>query len=430
MSKKRRSVKKEEVNEPMITVGMKQHLKYLLGLSVIAKVAIVILTVFVLNSGMDMYAISYYYERVMGIFQGNYPYISYYYEYPILLFVPVIIALIPSLIFNSVLVFMIIFSLLMILCDCITVICVYLIARKIWNDSKTAFIAAFIYLTALCAMYFVMISYDAFPSCLLMIGLTILFYGKEISGFSKLNEYSAIILGYFTKVYPAAALPFVVLYKSRSTSLKQEIISSLKVIVPISLVLVVPLFILNPGSVFKTYVPARMDIGYFPNTIIWTTYVWLHDIFKINIAIENVLMISYICMAIGFLLLFYAAFKYKKQEPAVLLKFILCAIMLIVLSFKVRSPGYVIWFTPFICILVADNMYKIGLFYITQILAYIEFPVTFWMLWTNIEYTNPIYSTNWYLALTLFTLEFSTILLLVWFAVEPVKLYYTIFKSD
>jgi hypothetical protein len=79
---------------------------------------------------------------------------------------------------------------------------------------------------------------------------------------------------------------------------------------------------------------------------------------------------------------------------------------------------------------VADNVYKIGLFYVTQILAYIEFPVTFWMLWTNIEYTNPIYSTNWYLALALFTLEFSTILLLIWFAVEPIKLYYTIFKGD
>jgi hypothetical protein len=379
---------------------------------------------------MDMYAINYYYEHAIGIFQGSYPYISYYYEYPILLFVPVIIALIPSLLLNNNIVFMITFSILMIICDCITTMCVYLIARKIWDNSKTAFIAAFIYLTALCAMYFIMISYDAFPSCLLMIGLTILFYGKEISGFSKLNEYSAIILGYFAKVYPAAALPFVVLYKSRSTSLKQEILSSLKVIVPISLVLFVPMFILNPGSVFKTYVPARMDIGYFPNTIIWTTYVWLHDIFKINIAIENVLMISYICMIIGFLLLFYAAFKYQKQEPAVLLKFILCAIMFIVLSFKVRSPGYIIWFTPLICILVADNLYKIGLFYVTQILAYIEFPVTFWMLWTNIEYTNPIYSTNWYLALALFTLEFSTILLLVWFAVEPVKLYYTIFKSD
>jgi hypothetical protein len=429
MSKKRKSVKKE-VNEPLVTVGMKQHLKYLLGLSLIAKVAIVILTVFILNSGMDMYAINYYYEHVMGIFQGNYPYISYYYEYPILLFVPVIIALIPSLIFNSISIFIVTFSILMVICDCITITCIYLISRKIWNNSKTAFIAAFIYLTALCAMYFVMISYDAFPSCLLMIGLTILFYGKELSGFFRLNEYSAIVLGYFTKVYPIAALPFVILYKSRSTSLKQEIIDLLKVIVPVSLVLVVPLFILNPGSVFKTYVPARIDIGYFPNTIIWTTFVWLHDIFKINIAIENVLMVSYICMAIGFLLLFYFAFKYQKQEPVILLKFILCAIMLIVLSFKVRSPGYIIWFTPFICILVADNMYKIGLFYVTQILAYIEFPVTFWILWTNIEYTNPIYSTNWYLALTLFTLEFSTILLLVWFAVEPVKLYYTIFKSD
>jgi len=427
MSKKRRSVKKEEVIEPFITAGMKQHLKYLVGLSILVKLIIVFVSVGVLGAGMDMFAINYYYEHAITIFQGNYPYINYYYEYPILIFIPVCIALIPSLLFHSIFVFMITFSLLMIICDCITTICVYLIARKIWNDPKKAFISALIYLTALCAMYFVMVSYDAFPSCLLMIGLTMLVYGKEMSGFFGLNEYFTISLGYFSKVYPIVSLPFIILYKSRSTSLKQEIISALKIIIPISVVLFVPMFILNPGSVFKTYFPSRMDIGYFPNTIIWTVYVWLHDIFKINVLIENVLTISYICMVIGFLVLFYMAFKYQKQNPVVLFKFILCAIMLIVLSFKVRSPGYIVWFTPFLCILIADNIYKIGLFVIYQILAYIEFPLTFWALWTNTEYTNPIYSTNWYLALVLFTLEFSILLLLLWFAVEPIKLYKDIF---
>jgi hypothetical protein len=429
MSKKKRSVKKEEVIEPFITAGMKQHLKYLVGLSVLVKLIVVFITVGILGAGMDMFAINYYYEHAMWIFQGNYPYINYYYEYPILIFIPVSIALIPSLLFNSVVIFMVTFSLLMIMCDCITTICIYLIARKIWGDSKKAFIAAFVYLTALCAMYFVMVSYDAFPSCLLMIGLTMLFYEKEILGKSYLNEYFILIMGFFTKVFPIVALPFVILYKSKSTSLKQEVISALKIIVPISVILFVPMFILNPVSVFRTYIPAGMERNYYPNTVIWTLHVWLHDILKFNISIDSIFIFVYICMAISLLVLLYAAFKNKQQEPVTLLKFILCALIIIVFSFKYRSPGYELWFVPILCVLVADSIYKIGLFYIIQILAYIEFPLTFWALWTNAEYTNLIYSTNWYLTLLLFTLEFSILFILVWMCVEPIKLYTSIFKN-
>jgi len=430
MSKKRRSVKKEEFVEPMITAGMKQHLKYLVGLSIISKIAIVILTVFVLGHVMDMFGINYYYESTMSIFKGSYPYISFYYVYPILSFIPVIIALIPSLLFNNILVFMVIFSILMIICDCVTVMCVYLITRKIWNDPKRAFISAFIYLTAISTAYFVMVEHSPFAECFLMMSLTVLFYGKGFFGFSKINEYFLVIIGFFSKLFPIIALPFIVLYKSRSTSLRQEIISALKIIIPVSCILVLPLFIMNPESI-RTYIPARMDIGYFPNTIIWTLYVWLHDIFHFTITMDQVLGFVYSCMGIGLLVLLYAAFKYKKQDPIVLIKFILCAIMIVVLSYKVRSPQYIIWFTPLLCILISDSIYKILLFYIAQILAYIEFPLTFWSLWTNEKYTNPIYSTNWYLALMLFTLEFSILLLLLWLAVEPIKLYKDVFiKSD
>lgn len=422
MSKKRQ-LKKEE-----LTSGMKQHIKYLVGLSIISKLFLFILTVVILKSGMDTFGIMYYYEHAVSVFNGSYPYISYYYEYPLLSFVPVIIALIPSLLVNSILLYIIIFSILMVICDCITTACVYLIARKIWDDPKRAFISACLYISAISAAYFVMIEHSAFSECLLMIGLTLVIYGKDVFK-SSLNEYVAFVCGYFVKVYPIIALPFIILHKSRSTSLKQEIISSLWAIIPISIILFLPLFILNPESI-KTFIPARMDIGYFPNTIIWTLHVWLHDIAKISVAIDTVLIFIYICMGIAFLILFYSAFKYKKQDPLVLIKFVLCAIMIIVLSFKVRSPQYVVWFTPLMCILISDSVYKMGLFYFTQILAYIEFPLTFGLLWTNIEYTNPVYSTNWYIALILFTLQFSGLVVLTWVAIEPVKLYKTIFTSS
>lgn len=429
MAKKHKKTSNVVVQNEILTPGVKQHLKYLVQLSFLFKLVIFLITTFIFNSYMDLYLTNYYYEHILTNFVGNFTYINYYYEYPILSFVPVAIAVIPSLLLNSYTVYVLLFSLLMIICDCITAICIYLIVKKIWNDSKRAFISAAVYTTAISTAYFAMVDNASLPTCLLMISLTLLIYEKEISDKYKVGEYLALICGYFTKVFPIIALPFIIFHKSKTTSLKQEIISALKVVIPVSALLILPTFIFNPASTFKTYVPMRMDIGYFPETIIWTIFVWLHDVFSMGITTEMVLYGVYACMGIGILSLVYSAYAYKKQDPIVLIKFILCGILLVVLSFKVRSPTYVIWFTSLVCILIGDNIYKIGLFYITQILGYIEYPLSFWKLWTNVGYTNPIHSMNWYMALIMFTLLFASLIALTWVSIEPVKLYNQIFKD-
>jgi len=429
---KKKHIKQEEKSTEL-TVGMKQHLKYLVELSILAKICIVIFTVFIIGAGMDMYAVNYYREHTLNFFSsGNIPYIDYYYEYPILLVVPVGLALIPSTLLNSVAVFMFVFCILMTICDTITIICIYLIARKIWDNSKTAFIAAFIYMTGLAVQYFAIIDCSSFAVMIMMVGLTILFYGKEITKISWLSDYLAIILGYFAKFFPLLISPFIILYKSKTTSLKQEVISFLKLALPVSAILVGPVFVFNPWYTLKTYIPIRLDAGagYFPNTIIWILQVWLHDIFNFPITLDHVFIFVYACMIISLCALLYAAFKYKKQDSLMLLKFALCTLVIIVLSYKARSPGYIMWFLPLACILVANNIYKIGWFYVTQILTYMVFPLAFWSLWTNAQWTNPIYSTNWYLALILLTSESLALIILTYVAVEPVKMYKEIFKAD
>lgn len=434
MSKKKHSKKEEP--EGLITLGMKQHLKYLVGLSILAKIGIIIFTIFIVGSGMDMFAINYYRENTLNFFSpGHVPYIDYYYEYPILLVIPVGIALIPSLVLNSVLAFMVAFCILMTICDTVTIICIYLIARKVWDNSRTAFIAACIYMTGLAVQYFAMIDYSSVAVMLMMIGLTILFYGKErITKHSWVSDNLFIILGYFMKFFPLLISPFIILYKSKTTSLKYEIVTFLKLALPISVILIGPMLIFNPWTTIKTYIPLRLDAGtvtgYFPNTIIWTLYVWLHDVFNMAVTMDNVFIFVYACMIISSCALLYAAFKSKEQDPSMLLKFSLCTLVIIVLSYKARSPGYIMWFLPLACILIADNIYKIGWFYITQILTYIVFPLSFWVLWTNVGWLKPVYSANWYLTLLLFTLESSSLIILTWIAVEPVKLYKQIFNEN
>ncbi len=50
----------------------------------------------------------------------------------------------------------------MVVCDIVTLLCIYFIALKIHN-SKTAFLAGLIYATAFSTSYFVLTKYDASP---------------------------------------------------------------------------------------------------------------------------------------------------------------------------------------------------------------------------------------------------------------------------
>jgi hypothetical protein len=61
----------------------------------------------------------------------------------------------------------------------------------------------------------------------------------------------------------------------------------------------------------------------------------------------------------------------------------------------------------------------IPLFYITQALAYIEFPLMFGRFYTNLEYVNPAGSGDWYLTLFFFSAEYLALLVLVYVIIRP-----------
>jgi hypothetical protein len=426
MARRHRSRKPEvtPAEQPIIPDSdTTKSILYIVGVSLLMKLVVFFITTVVFGSFLDTFGISYYYEHVMYLVQGQIPYIQYDYEYPILVFIPSLIAVVPALLMNSQSVFIIAFTLLMVACDCVTAACVYLIAKKIWDDDRRAFIAAILYTTALSAMYFSLVEYSPFASSVLMVTLTAVIYGKDISlKQTRIPPYFGLIIGFFIKIYPAIALPFVAFYNAHTTSLKHEIVSAAKVIIPVVAVLFVPFVLLNPQSI-TTYIPARLDFSFFPNTIIWTAQVWLHDIFRLSITKDQVLIGVYACMAASLLTLLYFGYKYPEKDPKILLKLIVTAIVIVVVSFKVRSPQYIIWFTPFFAILVIDDIRKIAAFYIVQILAFIEFPLTFYRLWTNIEYTNPIYSPNWQLTVVFFTVEFAALLVLTWWVLDPISIY-------
>lgn len=124
------------------------HINKLVGLSVLTKFALIIITIFGFRSFIDQFAIDYYYQHAVTLFNGSLPYLNYSYEYPILSWFPVLVAYIPAYLLNSEAIFFFAFMGLMIIADIVTVICVYKIALVVCGGNKKALFAGVLYATA------------------------------------------------------------------------------------------------------------------------------------------------------------------------------------------------------------------------------------------------------------------------------------------
>jgi hypothetical protein len=180
----------------------------------------------------------------------------------------------------------------------------------------------------------------------------------------------------------------------------------------VAAILATPTILLNPGSISVYLLKTEMDKDYYVNTITYTIYSWLHKVLGIDIGLSLISLVMYILMGATIIYFLYRAHKQSKQTPELLLITVLCVLFVIVAFTRFHSPQYMMWFTPILCILVSGELFKIGLFYLTQILAFIEFPLLWSSVYTNNSYTSPL------VALIFFTIEY-----IVWF-----YLLYTILK--
>jgi hypothetical protein len=168
----------------------------------------------------------------------------------------------------------------------------------------------------------------------------------------------------------------------------------------------------------------------YANTATYTIYSYLHDVSNLGISSTIISNLMYFIM--GFILLFLVIIAWvdPKKEPRHLIKFLLISIFTVVFCMKYHSPQYIVWFTPFVCLLIADTLYGVILFYATQLLTYLEFPLLFGSLYNNTEYLSPTGSYGWYLALIFFSIEYAAYLILVYLAVKPSMTHLKKFVSE
>ncbi|MFA5332014.1 MAG: hypothetical protein WC342_06515 [Methanoregula sp.] len=391
---------------------IKRHLAYLVIITILAKFLILFVTTSVFHSFVDYFDFQYYIQSAVNIIQGQMPYVDFGFDYPPLALIPILIAFVPAYLTQSGDVFVLAFQCLMVLCDIVIVICIYCIGLKLYNE-KTAFIAAFLYTSAFSVAYFVMTKYDSYPTCILMLAVLLTVYRSEFRG------YIAVVAGFLAKIFPVISLPFLVLYNAKSTSLKQEIVRFAKIGIPVGVVCLVPILILKPGIILSYFSGSLIRSDVYVNTATYTLYEYLNAILHTGISLAAVSTFMYAIMAL-FLLFFVAvAWIEPKKDTRLLVKLLAISIFVVIFCMKYHSPQYVVWFTPFVCLLVADSLYGIILFYATQVITYIEFPLAFGTLYLNGNYVGESGTSLWYLALVFFTINFAAYLLLMYVAVKP-----------
>jgi hypothetical protein len=384
---------------------VRRHLIILVLLSLATKGLVVLVTTGIFRSFIDLFDLGFYFQNAQLLLQGQVPYLSFSFDYPPLVFIPIVLALLPAMALNSGAAFISAFQLLMVLCDLGILLSVYFIGLKVW-DERSAWYAGLIYATAFSASYFVLTKYDAFPTLLLMGAVLFTVYSRKVHG------YLSATLGFFAKLFPAVAFPFLILHNAKTSSLREEVITTLKVVIPFFAILVLPLLILRPESV-GTYLFATGAGGaVYANTATYTLSALL------GLPAEGVSLFMYLLLGLSLLLLLWIAWK-ESGSPVTLMKLIACAVFAFVLFSKFRSPQYILWYTPFLALLVAGDQLKTGLFYVTQALAYIEFPLMFGAFYVNLKYVNPAGSSGWFLTLFFFTLEYLVLILLFVMVMRP-----------
>lgn len=315
-----------------------------------------------------------YYWYATSLSWGQIPYSSYYVPYPQFFFLPVLAALIPTLGSVNYTGYLYSYSALMIVINTATLVLVYSIAERLW-DQRKAFVCGFLYSTAISAAFFVPIYYDAVPSFLLLLSLWMYLYRSQVAGFLLATA------GFLTKWYPLICLPYYILHGMKTgkkvTDFKKPVLLSGLLV----LITVVPFLILNSREFLNTYL---IHIGRAPEV---NSFVYYADaVFSFLSGHKPFGGISLLVLVVLELLLLWWYYRSSGSRPQTLIGCIFLGIFIFVLFNKVFSTNYILWLAPFLALFLSGSNRNILLFYLVQVVLYLETPVLFGVVYAPLTF--------------------------------------------
>lgn len=373
---------------------IKRDLLILIGLAIIMKVIVLMITL-LSHSFIDFWDMSYYFESAVRVMQqGQLPYQDFSFDYPVLAWIPILTA---YLVIPSLPGFFFVFVFFMLIFDMLTIIGIYMIVIQIWGSKRRAFKSGVLYALCLTAAYFTLVRFDPMPVCIMVWAVWLTLRGKAVEG------YMTTLIGFLVKIFPIIILPFLVLWNAKGGSLKKEVMHA-----GLLSACLIPLVI------FLGSVTGRVGAGatVYANTPAYLLYMYTENILYLSVTVNQISTFLYVLAGIAVIALFWFFVKARKS-PVMLLTTLLLAIFITVFVAKLHSPQYVLWYLPFLCLLVSDDIHLMIILLFTQVLAFFEFPLFFGKLYTNAQYLNPVGSGVWNITILFFSLEYLVMLCLL-----------------
>jgi hypothetical protein len=315
------------------------------------------------------------YEKYGGyLVKGDIPYADFFVEYPQLFFIPVIIASLPS--FFSLDAFYPVFIVLMIILDIGILLLVYHITQEVFGRVR-AYLCSLLYVTAFSPAVFTFLTYDIFPTFLMVLSLAF-FIGKKES-----RAWIIATLGGLAKWFPFLLLPFYTIHEVKNRIdgklLMREIILSVLTVFLVT----VPFLLLNIPLFMRTYT-AHLSRPAHANSLIFYLDAICRQFFNMEFFDKISIALFLFCVSI------LACWYYFRggKDPITLLYVIFFSIFIFVVLNKVYSAQYLVWFTPFLAIFLSNSLREIILFYIIQLICILEYPLLFRIIYSpNIRYS-------------------------------------------
>lgn len=198
---------------------------------------------------------------------------------------------------------------------------------------------------------------------------------------SQVAGYLLAAAGFLTKWYPAICLPYYIIHgmktgKKIADFKKPVILSGLLVAITL-----VPFILLNSREFLNTYLT---HFGRAPEVNSFVYY--LDTVFSFLFSQKPFGSISLLVLVALELLLLYWYYRSFGSRPQTLICCIFLGIFVFVLCNKVFSLNYIIWLTPFLALFLSGSYRNILLFYLVQVVLYLETPVLFGVVYAPLTF--------------------------------------------
>lgn len=350
-----------------------------------------------------------YYWYADSIFQGRFPYLNYYAEYPQLFFIPLIIAYLPLLAGPDFTGFLFTFGTMNLLFDLGTLVCVYILAARFFGQDH-AFRAGLLYATAISTAFFIPILFDIIPTFFLVFSLCCFIHGKEMA------SYLSAAAGVLLKWFPFACFPVFFLFNLKNGRDMKDFRNGVVLSLLAAAACMLPFVLLNTGKFIETY---RFHIVRLPEAHSLVYY--LDAVFSTLIHVQIYSNLFLIIMVLAECLLLYWYYRHLDTSELALTCVLFISVLIFFLCNKVMGTYYLVWLTPFLAILLLGSLRHLLLFYAVQIVMFLETPVLLGIVYKPFWDYSVMENSLPSLPFVFYTVKFAIFLVLLYVVIRDLR---------